>query len=51
MTAQKQKGVLLGVDFGTVRVGLAVTDPDRIIASPLETFQAPTVPSANPATI
>jgi putative holliday junction resolvase len=27
---------LLGVDFGTVRVGLAVTDADRIIASPLE---------------
>ena len=27
---------LLGVDYGTVRVGLAVTDVDRIIASPLE---------------
>jgi putative Holliday junction resolvase len=27
---------LLGVDFGTVRVGLAITDSDRIIASPLE---------------
>jgi putative Holliday junction resolvase len=27
---------LLGVDFGTVRVGLAVCDADRIIASPLE---------------
>ena len=27
---------LLGVDFGTVRVGLAITDTDRIIASPLE---------------
>jgi putative Holliday junction resolvase len=24
------------VDFGTVRIGLAVTDADRIIASPLE---------------
>lgn len=31
-------GRLLGVDFGTVRVGLAVSDPDRIIASPLETY-------------
>ena len=31
-------GRLLGVDYGTVRVGLAVTDPDRIIASPLETL-------------
>jgi putative holliday junction resolvase len=31
-------GTLLGIDFGTVRVGLAVCDPDRIIASPLETY-------------
>src|SRR6185437_17182101 len=30
-------GRLLGVDFGTVRVGLAVSDADGIIASPLET--------------
>jgi putative Holliday junction resolvase len=29
---------LLGVDFGTVRVGLAVCDPDRIVASALETY-------------
>jgi putative Holliday junction resolvase len=27
---------LLGIDFGTVRIGLAVCDPDRVIASPLE---------------
>jgi len=32
------KGRLLGVDYGTVRVGLAVSDPDRIIASPLATY-------------
>lgn len=31
-------GRLLGVDFGMVRVGLAVSDPDRILASPLETY-------------
>jgi putative Holliday junction resolvase len=31
-------GRLLGVDYGTVRVGLAVSDPDRIIASPLATY-------------
>jgi len=31
------RGRLLGVDFGTVRVGLAVSDPDRLIASPLDT--------------
>jgi putative Holliday junction resolvase len=30
---------LLGVDFGTVRVGLAVTDPDRKLAFPLETYR------------
>ena len=29
---------LLGVDYGTVRVGLAVTDADRKIASPLATY-------------
>jgi putative Holliday junction resolvase len=29
---------LLGVDFGTVRIGLAVSDPDRRIASPLATY-------------
>lgn len=32
------KGRLLGVDYGTVRVGVAVSDPDRIIASPLATY-------------
>lgn len=30
------KGRLLGVDYGTVRIGLAISDADRIIASPLE---------------
>jgi putative transcription antitermination factor YqgF len=29
---------LLGVDFGTVRVGLAISDRDRRIASPLATY-------------
>jgi putative holliday junction resolvase len=29
-------GRLLGVDYGTVRIGLAITDADRVIASPLE---------------
>jgi putative pre-16S rRNA nuclease len=32
------KGRLLGVDYGTVRVGLAISDPDRMIASPLATY-------------
>jgi putative Holliday junction resolvase len=30
---------LLGVDYGKVRVGLAVSDPERKIASPLETYR------------
>ncbi len=30
---------LLGVDFGHVRVGLAVSDPDRKFAFPLATYQ------------
>jgi putative Holliday junction resolvase len=29
---------LLGVDFGTVRVGLAISDPERKIAFPLATY-------------
>jgi putative Holliday junction resolvase len=32
-------GRLLGVDPGSVRVGLAVSDPDRKIAFPLTTYQ------------
>ena len=32
------KGALLGIDYGSVRVGLAVCDVDRRIASPLDTF-------------
>jgi putative Holliday junction resolvase len=29
---------LLGVDYGSVRIGLAVSDPNRVIASPLATY-------------
>jgi putative holliday junction resolvase len=29
---------LLGIDFGSVRVGLAMSDPDRKIAFPLATY-------------
>jgi len=32
-------GRLLGVDYGTRRVGLAVCDPERRIASPLATLE------------
>ena len=33
-------GRLLAIDYGTKRVGLAVTDPLKIIATPLETVPA-----------
>lgn len=38
MSGATAKGALLGIDYGTVRVGLAVCDTDRIIASPLDTY-------------
>ncbi len=38
MNEKKATGRLLGIDFGTVRVGLAVSDYDRILASPLATL-------------
>lgn len=31
-------GRIAGIDFGTVRIGIAVTDPDQTLASPLETY-------------
>ena len=31
-------GRIAGVDFGTRRIGIAVTDPDRTLASPLENY-------------
>ena len=34
-------GVVLGVDVGTVRIGVAASDPDRILAFPVETVPAP----------
>jgi putative holliday junction resolvase len=33
-----RRGVRLGVDVGSVRVGLAACDPDGLIASPVETL-------------
>ena len=35
---KEEKGKLAGIDYGTVRVGVAVSDPDRIIASPYEIY-------------
>lgn len=31
-------GRLIAVDYGTVRIGLAICDPDRILVSPLDVF-------------
>ncbi|MCC9605846.1 Holliday junction resolvase RuvX [Blastopirellula sp. JC732] len=31
-------GRIAGIDFGTVRIGIAITDPQRILASPLENY-------------
>tara|TARA_R110002049_G_scaffold4601_5_gene32716 strand:+ start:1004033 stop:1004542 length:510 start_codon:yes stop_codon:yes gene_type:complete len=33
-------GRIASIDFGTVRIGVAVCDPDRILASPLEVHPA-----------
>ena len=33
-------GRALGIDFGIKRIGLALSDPSQIIASPLKTIQA-----------
>lgn len=33
------QGRLAGIDFGTVRVGIAVTDPDQRLASPYVTYR------------
>lgn len=43
MTALPDRGRLLGVDLGEVRIGLAVSDPDQTVATPAETLpvQAP----------
>jgi putative Holliday junction resolvase len=31
-------GRIAGIDYGHVRIGIAVSDPGRVIASPLETY-------------
>jgi putative holliday junction resolvase len=35
------RGRILAVDLGTVRTGLACSDPDQIVASPIETLATP----------
>jgi putative Holliday junction resolvase len=36
-----RRGVRLGVDVGTVRIGIALCDPDGILATPLTTIARP----------
>ncbi|MFZ5791080.1 MAG: Holliday junction resolvase RuvX [Pseudomonadota bacterium] len=37
--ALPQQGRLLGLDVGTKTIGIAISDPDRSVASPLETIR------------
>ena len=39
MTGEWVRGVRLGVDVGTVRVGVAISDPNGILATPLVTLR------------
>lgn len=32
------QGKVAGIDYGTVRIGVAVSDADRVLASPYETY-------------
>ena len=36
MTSSQPSGRIAGIDYGTVRIGVAITDPARTLASPLE---------------
>jgi putative holliday junction resolvase len=36
--ALPRTGRLAGIDYGTVRIGVAITDPDQRLASPLEIY-------------
>ncbi len=38
MISNEEKERILGIDFGTVRIGLAITDPLRMFAYPLTTI-------------
>ncbi len=39
MNDPKRRGRIAGVDYGTVRIGVAVSDPRQTIASPLDNYQ------------
>jgi putative Holliday junction resolvase len=39
MSRLPRSGRLAGIDFGTVRIGIAICDPDQVLASPLESYE------------
>lgn len=39
-----RRGVRLGIDYGTVRIGVARSDPDGLLAVPVETVAADQLP-------
>jgi putative Holliday junction resolvase len=38
MSSLPQHGRVAGIDYGTVRIGIAISDPDRTIASPMDNY-------------
>ena len=38
MMSGGERGKLAGIDYGTVRIGVAITDPDRTMAFPFESY-------------
>jgi putative Holliday junction resolvase len=49
VTGEWVRGVRLGVDVGTVRVGVAISDPDGILATPLVTLRRDLTTASKPA--
>lgn len=43
--ALPRSGRLAGIDYGTVRIGVAVTDPNQSLASPLEIYTRRNLPA------
>lgn len=46
MKPQSANGRIAGIDYGTVRIGIAITDPARTLASPLTQYNV-SDPAAN----
>lgn len=42
---------IAGIDYGDARIGLAISDPTQMLASPLETIQAKPTPKATAESI